>query len=266
MAYAARAGASVRPRPLLPAAPSGGLRAARRIAGLARQLGEIMLVDVPALPAGEPGRRECAALLSRHAARACHEHGIRVEARGPKPAAGCVLVANHLSYVDPLMLAGVAPCVAIAKGEIASWPVLGTVLGALGLLFVRRGDPASGAVVLRRAVRALRAGVAVVNFPEGTTTAGDRLLPFRRGIFGAARIAGAPVVAASVRFEDPALCWVGGATFGPHYLRTVQRPENRVIVTFSAPMDARDFPSADAAAAHVRAHLARELGVPLSAA
>ncbi|MCC6213951.1 MAG: 1-acyl-sn-glycerol-3-phosphate acyltransferase [Polyangiaceae bacterium] len=244
---------------------SAALRAGRRIAGLSRQLGEVMLLEAPALPPGDDGRRGRGALLARHAARACVEHGIRVDARGPTPPAGCVLVANHLSYVDPLLLAGVAPCVAIAKGEISSWPVLGRVLGALGLLFVRRGDAASGAVVLRGAIRALRAGVGVVNFPEGTTTAGDRLLPFRRGIFGAARIVGAPVVAASVRFDDPELCWVGGATFGPHYLRTVRRLESRVTVSFSPPLDARAFRSADALATHVREHLACELGVPLAA-
>lgn len=243
---------------------SAALRAGRRVAGLSRQLGEVMLRDEPALPPGDDGRRARGALLARHAARACVEHGVRVDARGPAPPAGCVLVANHLSYVDPLLLAGLAPCVAIGKGELSSWPVLGRVLAALGLLFVRRGDPASGAVVLRRAIRALRAGVGVVNFPEGTTTSGDRLLPFHRGIFGAARIAGAPVVAASVRFADPALCWVGSASFGPHYLRTLQRDESLVRVSFSEPLDARDFPSADALAAEVRAHLARELGVPLA--
>src|SRR6185436_14021215 len=101
-------------------------------------------------------------------------------------------VANHLSYLDPIVIGAQIPVAPIAKGEVASWPLIGSVASSLNGIFVDRSSVMSRARALRRAHALLRAGVSILNFPEGTTTDGSRLLPFHRGIFGLAQIARVP--------------------------------------------------------------------------
>ena len=61
----------------------------------------------------------------------------------------------------------------------------------------------------------------MIVFPEGTTSAGDCVLPFKRGIFGVARRLGVPVVPVALRYDSPSDCWIGSENFLSHYVRTV---------------------------------------------
>jgi 1-acyl-sn-glycerol-3-phosphate acyltransferase len=157
-------------------------------------------------------------------------HGVDVRTEGPPPRGACVVVANHLSYIDPLVVSAVAPCISVAKGETRAWPLIGRGLKALGVIFVQRGDPYSGAVAIRQAWRALRFGATVLNFPEGTTSDGRDVGAFRRGVFGLALLAGVPIVPARITYSDDRVPWTGGQTFAPHYWRLagVSRLEARV--------------------------------------
>jgi 1-acyl-sn-glycerol-3-phosphate acyltransferase len=165
----------------------------------------------------------------------CAIHGIRVLHRGPVPASGSVIVANHLGYLDPVALESVAPAVAIAKSEVADWPILGEAVSGLGTLFVARGDAHSGAVALRRALRLLERGISIMAFPEGTTSRGFDVLPMRRGVFGIAARIGAPIVPATIRYARVDDCWVDDQFFVPHYLRLTTRPGIVISVEFDEP-------------------------------
>jgi 1-acyl-sn-glycerol-3-phosphate acyltransferase len=189
-------------------------------------------------------RRIQATQLRRACVQVCRQHGFDVHVEGQLPTGPAVLVANHLSYIDPLVLGTLAPICPVAKGEVARWPVIGSGARSLGVLFVRRGDVASGALALRGALRALDAGVSVLGFPEGTTSAGEDVLPFRRGLFGVARIASVPVVPIAVRYPSPELCWVGDTWFLPHYLRTAMRDRTAVVLQIGAAI--RPTPEASA--------------------
>jgi 1-acyl-sn-glycerol-3-phosphate acyltransferase len=178
----------------------------------------------------------------------CVLHGIESVVEGPLPTGPCVIVANHLSYVDPLAICVHVQAAPIIKAEVRSWPVAGDILAGFAGLFVDRGDAHSGARVLLRAREYLAHGLSVVGFPEGTTTAGDRVLPFKRGLFGLAKIANVPVVPVAVRFEDPDLAWVGDAPFMPHYMRLLSRDANRVYLRFGDPIDPSRAAHADALA------------------
>jgi 1-acyl-sn-glycerol-3-phosphate acyltransferase len=167
-------------------------------------------------------------------------HGFDVRQSGELPSSPCVLVCNHLGYIDPVVLCGLLPLSPIAKQELASWPGAGRVLARSNVIFVRRGDPYSGARALRRALRALESGVSVLNFPEGTTTSG-RLLPFHRGAFWLARRAGVRVVPVSMRLADPSLCWIDDQAFLPHYCRLWTRKDKRIELTFRRALDPRAF-------------------------
>lgn len=186
-------------------------------------------------------------------------HGLRVAVRGAWLDTPAIYVANHVGYLDPIVIGAQRGCAVIAKGELERWPVIGPACRHVGVIFVDRADPLSGARALRRALAALRAGVPVLNFPEGTTTDGDRLLPFRRGIFGAARIAGVPVVPIAIRCASPSLTWTGGQTFLPHYLKTAARRAPAVELSIGAAIRPDWFASADDLAAFTHTRVAQLL-------
>lgn len=211
-------------------------------------------------------RCEQAHLLRRVGQRIADTHGLRIEVKGRLPAGPAVLVANHLSYLDPVAIASLAPVVPIAKVEVLAWPVLGAAMRDMGVLFVRRGDPYSGAVVLRRALSALRAGVSVLTFPEGTTTCGDRVLPFSRGIFGVARIAGVPVIPLAMTLAQPDACWVGEAPFLPHYLELIRRARTTIRLSVGKPIPAAASCSAALLAQRAERDVRSLLGLPVPGA
>jgi 1-acyl-sn-glycerol-3-phosphate acyltransferase len=202
----------------------------------------------------EATRRHRAARLRAACAQLCDVHGFELELEGALPPAPCLLVSNHVSYVDAPVLGSLGPCTVVAKGEVQRWPLIGSSAEALGVLFVRRGDVSSGARVLRTALRALGAGVSVLAFPEGTTSDGRRVLPFRRGLFGVARIAQVPVVPLAIRYAADELRWVGEEWFLPHYLRTAMRARSIVRVRVGPPLSPRS-PSAEALAQAARAQV-----------
>jgi len=223
-----------------------------------------LCTELLTFPAGTDGvERQHHAALAAHrlARRALDINGVHVTVAGRVPSGPVVLACNHLGYLDPIVLGALLPLAAIAKAELAGWPLLGRAAARLGTLFVRRGSPHHGAVVLRHALQRLAAGIPVLNFPEGTTTDGSGpLLPFRRGLFGIARRAGVAVVPVALRLEPEDAAWVGGAPFLPHYWRMTTRPSLRAMVRFAEPVDARSFVSAQACADDVRARIERMRG------
>jgi 1-acyl-sn-glycerol-3-phosphate acyltransferase len=163
-------------------------------------------------------------------------HDVDVRVSGPRPTRPALLVANHLGYLDPLVVAAATPCIAIAKGETRGWPLIGAGLEGLGVLFVKRGDAHSGAVVLRRAWRAIEQGASVLNFPEGTTGDGRVIGAFRRGVFGLKRLGGVDVVPVSLTYDDHRVPWYGGATFMPHYWNLAKVARVVARVRFGEPL------------------------------
>jgi 1-acyl-sn-glycerol-3-phosphate acyltransferase len=203
--------------------------------------------------------RERALELSWLAENLCALHGLRAQLRGTPPRAPSVLVANHLSYFDPVVLAAYTPLTAVAKLDVAAWPLIGDSCRRLGVTFVDREDAMSGACALRRALRALEHGVSVLVFPEGTTTRGDQVLPFKRGIFGAARRAGVPVVPVALAYDRPGVAWVGDDPFLPHYVRAMAEPCTRVSVEYLSPLTSERGQSAEGMAEAARRAIARAL-------
>ena len=138
-----------------------------------------------------------------------------------------------------------------------SWPILGAGAAALGVLFVQRGDAWSGARALRSALRALESGVSVLGFPEGTTSRGDDVLPFRRGLFGMAQLADVPVVPIAIHYSTAELRWFGDTWFLPHYLRTAMRPRSTSSPSVSIGRAISAAQSRSTASAEDLAHRAR---------
>ncbi len=179
-------------------------------------------------------------------------HGIEVTVEGVRPAGAALLACNHLSWLDPLVVGGLLPCLPISKDAVAAWPVIGAMAKELGVLFVERGNGRSGVRVLRAAARALEDGIAVLNFPEGTTTRGDGVLPFHPGLLWMARVGEVPIVPVSISYDRPELAWVGDDSFLPHYLRFAGGARAHALVRFGAPIEADGWDVAAELACAVR--------------
>jgi len=186
-------------------------------------------------------------------------HGVDVEVSGRVPDGPAVLACNHVSWLDPLVVAASAPCAPISKLDVRRWPLVGPLAGLLGVIFHDRGDHASGLRVLREAEEALRSGLLVLNFPEGTTSLGATVLPFRPGSFGLALRAGVPVVPVAIAYDPPTVAWVGDATFVPHYLTLASRRRARARVRFGAPLASAQGGGAAELARAVRSEVLRLL-------
>lgn len=149
---------------------------------------------------------------------------VRLAVHGPIPRGGCLLVANHLSYLDVLVLAAARPLSFLSKAEVAQWPLVGFMARTIGVQFIVREDKRSLPQVAARLLRECSEGHGVVFFPEGTSASGDAVLPFRAALLAPAAESGLPVHYAALRYrtaegEPPAresVAWWGDMQFLPH--------------------------------------------------
>ena len=138
--------------------------------------------------------------LHNFCARAMRGMGIGVTVNGTFPAGGAV-IANHLSYLDIVVLASLHPCVFVSKAEIAKMPVLGWMTTNAGTVYVERGRGGSAIRASSAMQDAMHDGLPVVFFPEGTTSNGKALLKFHSGLLGQALTAKAPMTASFLRYS-----------------------------------------------------------------
>ena len=118
--------------------------------------------------------------------------GVRLETHGTPPRAPFVLVSNHLSYLDVLVLASRVPCVFVAQADVAGWPAIGRLCRAADTVFIDRGNKRDIPRVMHRIRGILTSGRGVVLFPEGTTSAGADVGPFRPSLLETAAAADLP--------------------------------------------------------------------------
>ncbi len=163
--------------------------------------------------------------------------GMEVVTEGDPPLHGMV-VSNHLSYLDVLAYASIAPCVFVAKQEVRAWPVFGAFATMAGTIYVdrERRSGNGGAAALIEA--ALQAGVPVVLFPEGTSSNGESALRFHSRFFEPAVRTHAVVTAAAIGYasstaEEPALAYFGDDVFAPHLVRTLGQRNLEARVAFA---------------------------------
>ena len=112
---------------------------------------------------------------------------------------GQLLLVNHVSWVDILLVMSIAPAHFVAKSEIARWPLLGTLASRAGTLFIERGKRHAVHRLNRRIVEVMNEGRRVAVFPEGTTSDGAQLLPFHGNLVEAALQARVPVIPVGLR-------------------------------------------------------------------
>jgi 1-acyl-sn-glycerol-3-phosphate acyltransferase len=128
--------------------------------------------------------------------------GVQLQVQG-QPIAGPVLwVANHIAWLDILVLHAVRHARFVAKSEVHHWPLIGTLAAGAGTLFIERASRRDALRVVHQVAEALSEGHTVAVFPEGTTSLGDTVLPFHANLLQAALVTHAPIQAALIRYTD----------------------------------------------------------------
>jgi 1-acyl-sn-glycerol-3-phosphate acyltransferase len=130
--------------------------------------------------------------------------GVRVEVSGlpPQWPHGSVLVANHISWLDIFLIYTEAPGLFVAKSEIRSWPLIGSLIARVGTLFIERGSPRHARRMNTQMAEALAQDRLICLFPEGATTEGREVLPFHAALLQPAIACGAFVIPIALRYTE----------------------------------------------------------------
>jgi 1-acyl-sn-glycerol-3-phosphate acyltransferase len=127
--------------------------------------------------------------------------GVELQVRGTPPAHGpMLLVANHISWLDILVMHAARHCRFVSKSEVKHWPLLGTLATGAGTLYIEREKRRDAMRVVHHVAERLQAGEILAVFPEGTTSNGIDLLPFHANLIQSAVSAKAPVQPVGLRF------------------------------------------------------------------
>jgi len=206
---------------------------------------------IAAAPLGRRRKRTCAAAnVSFFCRRFLPVLGVRIGVEGwdrlRDGHAGRLIVANHLSYVDILILASLSQFVFVTSVELGNTPVLGLLSRLGGSIFVERRNPASLKEEIALISRVISEGFSVVLFPEGTTSNGESVRIFKKSLFDAAIQAESEVLPVCLRYRKidgcaitngnrDSLFYYGGVTFFQHALRLLAL---RTIDVDIVPLDA----------------------------
>ena len=178
--------------------------------------------------------------------------GIDVEMTGlPVLDRPVLMVANHASYIDIIALGAYLPCSFVAKTEVKSWPVFGWMAVQQRTVFVDR-DPRKAAPQLENMKQRLAEGGCLVLFPEGTSTEGGRVLPFKSSLFqaasidfpGSGQIEVQPVSISYSRLDGiplgrafrPFFTWFGDMDLAPHLIDWLGLGKLGIDIVFHEPI------------------------------
>lgn len=176
--------------------------------------------------------------------------GVELLVRDTPPGTGpALLVANHVSWLDILVMNAAHPARFVSKSDVKHWPVLGALITGAGTLYIERESRRDAMRVVHHMAERLQAQDTLAVFPEGTTGDGRTLLPFHANLFQAAIAAQAPVVPVALRFVDGASgqrsdapVFIGDTTLIASIWTTLRASSLQAVVAYGEPQthDGRD--------------------------
>ena len=153
-----------------------------------------------------------------------------------------LMVCNHLSYLDTIIIGAHAPIVFVSKSDVRKWPVIGHLLESAGTILADRSRRSSATETSSEILRVMENGLPVVFFPEGTSSDGSVVLPFKPALLQIALDTRKPITPAAISYEAPTgdlkndVCYWGDHTFLTHIIRLAKIRELTAHLTIgSAP-------------------------------
>lgn len=164
---------------------------------------------------------------------------VRYKVAGTIPAAG-LIVSNHLSYLDIMVFSAVTPVLFVSKKEVRGWPVLGLLAHLAGSRFLDRSRSSDAHRVQNEVQEALDQGCRVLVFPEGTSTDGNSLLPFKAALFESA-VGRHDITVAHIGYQvssgsvENEVCYWGEMEFVPHVIGLLAKEWTAARIQFGHP-------------------------------
>lgn len=190
---------------------------------------------------GTVKQRSRAALLCRWARFVRRLTNLEITIHGRVPSHG-LCVSNHLSYLDIIAYGAIAPMTFVSKHDVIYWPLFGQWAAMCGTLFVKRERKGHVADVGDQMAGVLRANVPLVLFPEGTSSGGETVLPFKSSLFQPAVDHAWPVTPMRIAYAIAdgsvanEIAYWGDMTLLPHLLNVFTKRVIQVVVTFGEPL------------------------------
>ena len=194
---------------------------------------------------------------------------IEAQVEGDPPTRGevaAMIAANHVSFIDIMLISSVCPTRFVAKSEIRAWPLAGWIADRAGTLFIRRDQMRDMARIDARVREVMGEGDCVGLFPEGITTEGDELKKFHSSLFEPAVANSAHVHPVAIRYEHPdgTLCrqmsFIGDRTFGESIALILRQRKVRARLMFAPVVETAGAARRDVAKA-VESRVASLLGL-----
>lgn len=179
-----------------------------------------------------------AAWMQHTAGRLLRIFAAEVRVVGTPPQSG-LLVSNHLGYLDVIVLGSLTPSVFVARHDVQSWPVFGWLASRAGTVYIQRERRSHVGPVTDQIQTVLDTGVLVILFPEGTSSDGRTVLPFKSSLLEPATRVKLPLSAGWIQYElddgdvGEEVCYWKDMTFLPHLLNLLGKRRIRATVRFT---------------------------------
>lgn len=170
----------------------------------------------------------------------CAIVNLRASRVGALPSKAALIVSNHVSWLDILLLGQYLPAYFVSKSDVADWPVFGFLSRQAGTVFIRRGDKKHILATAEKMLWLLKQNRTIIAFPEGTTTIGDDVLHFHASLFQPALLAKTAIQPVSIEYLGAAkqiAPFVGDDSFVPHLIKLLSLDKIDVQVRFLPEID-----------------------------
>ncbi len=167
--------------------------------------------------------------------------GVEVEVYGEMPKEPGLLVCNHRSYFDPIMIMQYLLALPVGKAEVATWPIIGYGAKISGAIFVNRKTKEGRLQARKSIINTLKQGYFVINYPEGTTHINAQTIDFKPALFKDAAQEGFLVYPIVQEYQKDEDAWIGEDTFLRHFFECFGKRRTKVRLSYGPKMSSNSF-------------------------
>ncbi len=162
--------------------------------------------------------------------------GIALEIYGALPTEPGLLVCNHRSYFDPIVVMQFLLALPVGKAEIETWPIIGYGAKVSGSIFVDRNTKEGREKARKDIIQTLQNGYFVINYPEGTTHINAQTIDFKPALFKDAAQEGFTIYPVVQEYQKDEDAWIGDDTFLRHFFECFGKKKTLMRLSYGPPL------------------------------